>query len=121
MDTPSKHYHLESLKNMVGDNPDAMSNFIQMFRNNTEINLEDLKQKLAAEDYPNVGKIAHKLKSSIDLLGVEEIKQTIRTIEQNGKNEENVELIPGMVKKVSRVLHAVYDEIKEDFNIIRTE
>jgi len=111
------HYNLSNLKNMVGDDPDVILEFINLFVDTSAQTLSDLNNAHNAKDYPTVGSLAHKLKSSVDLMGIESLYDTIRIIERSGKEQINIPSLPDHFSKLNDVLEIVYRQMKTDFNL----
>ncbi len=44
-----------------------------------------MQKETSLQNWAQVGKLAHKLKSTIDSMGISSLKDTIRQIEQSGK------------------------------------
>ncbi len=49
------------------------------------------------QNWQQVGKLAHKLKSTVDSMNIVQLKEVIRQIEQQGKKAENIDQLPIMV------------------------
>ena len=70
----------------------------------SEVNMQELKNALGVENWDQVGKTAHKLKSTIDSMGIKSIRQEIRTVEANAKTKEDLEAIPALVARIDAVI-----------------
>ena len=57
-----------------------------------------MKSLLEAEDYNNLGLLAHKVKSSAAILGMEELAAMLKTFELQAKVPENIQEFPGYIK-----------------------
>jgi HPt (histidine-containing phosphotransfer) domain-containing protein len=66
--------------------------------------VNDLKTALAEENWDQVAKTAHKLKSTVDSMGIKSIRQEIRTVEANAKQKLSLEEIPGLVATIDVVI-----------------
>jgi HPt (histidine-containing phosphotransfer) domain-containing protein len=77
----------------------------------------DLEKACAENDWKRVYFYAHKMKASIDLFNLNELKTLIRKIEQNAKNDVDTEAIPGEVNFVSNYIKNCLKEMKVDFNM----
>lgn len=69
------------------------------------------------QNWVNVSKLAHKLKATIDSMGITRIKEVVRAIETNGKKGEELDKIPAQVKEVNTVLEACIKQLKKDFDL----
>ncbi len=61
-----------------------------------------------------LGKSAHKLKSSIDLFKVNSLHQDIRTLLELGRSNKQNDSIPGLVEKINDVLETVFLQLNEE-------
>lgn len=116
MSKPDRFYDLTNLKKMVGDEESSIKNFVEMFLKLSATTLVEINNSYEAKDYVKMGTLAHKLKASIDLMGIIELKEDIRSIEKNGKNEENLADLPVLIEKLNFILDEVFIQLKDDFN-----
>ena len=61
-----------------------------------------------------LSKMAHKLKSTLDSMGVHSIAPEIRAIEHTAKNKELLDKIPGLVSRLNEVVTNCIEQIKQD-------
>ena len=61
-------------------------------------------------DFEKVSALAHKIKPSIDMMGIKDLQEPIRTIEKDGK--ESGQELPNLVPKLDKILTTVFDELK---------
>jgi hypothetical protein len=69
------------------------------------------------KNWEQVGKLAHKLKSTIDTMCINSLKDDIRLIEKNGKDKNNIESIPVLVAKADKVISQVTEQLKAEFKL----
>ena len=73
---------------------------VSLFIETVPQNVNDLKKALQEENWDQVGKTAHKLKSTVDSMGIKSIRQEIRTVEANAKQKLSLEEIPALVATI---------------------
>lgn len=74
--------------------------------------------KAAAEnDWGNVHFFAHKMKASIDLFNMLELKDFIRKLDEKAKNQTETDTIVPDVQHVSNYMHRCFAQMKEDFQL----
>jgi HPt (histidine-containing phosphotransfer) domain-containing protein len=76
---------------------------------------QDVKQmnKCAnTQDWVQVGKIAHKLKSTIDSMAIKSIQQDIRFVETNAKQQTSLELLPSLIDKITQVINICISQLR---------
>ena len=113
---PPGQYDLAMVRAVSGGDETFVRKMIDIFLATIPQSLSDLQQHAAAEDWEALGKSAHKLKSTIDSMGIHSLRQDIRALEGFGRNRENVALIPGIVAKVVTDMNACLAAIRKDFN-----
>ena len=109
-------YDLTMVRSVSGGDETFVKKMIDIFLATIPQSIADLQQHVAAEDWEALGKSAHKLKSTIDSMGINALKQDIRALEGFGRKRENIPLIPGLVQKVVTDMNACLAAIRRDFN-----
>ena len=105
-------YDLSQLEELAGGDEDFINSMVSTFLEHTPNQLEELKKARQVGDLPTMGKIAHKIKPNIDMFGLTDITDTIRELEQMGKNEEDKPEIKDKIQQVDKVLQEAFDQIK---------
>lgn len=81
---------LNYLKDMSGEDPALMAEMIDIFKDQV-VELHEEMQKLYNEgDYPSLGKVAHKAKTSVAIMGMEELAAELKKLELQTKESKNV-------------------------------
>ena len=78
---------------------------------------EELKKAYANKDWQGLYFYAHKMKSSIDLFGIKELSETIRTVEQQGKTGIPSENLSSEVQKVEGIITECVEQLKDEFEV----
>ena len=104
------HYDLSELRTMSQGNEGFVKKMINVFLETTVESLDELVEHFNKGEFSDVSSIAHKIKPSIDLMGVSELKDVVRAIEKNGK--EGGEELGTLVPKLEEVLRMVFEEMK---------
>src|ERR1700722_15096194 len=73
-------YDLSMVQSVSGGDEASIRNMATLFIETVPQNIVDLKTALAAGNWEQVGKTAHKLKSTIDSMGIKSLRQDIRTV-----------------------------------------
>ncbi|MFK7923139.1 MAG: response regulator [Bacteroidia bacterium] len=105
--------NLNYLKEISGGDTGIISKTIEKFLETTPEILDHMDDHLAQGDHNNLGRAAHKLKSSVAFMGIDAIKETILEIERITKTGQGVTELGTHVKKVRVVLEQGYGELKE--------
>lgn len=90
---------LEQLRESFGEDHATFIAVLEMFMIEVPQDYEDLKNKMAIEDYYASGLLAHKVKSSYRMLGMEEETLLLQEIENRAKRKEDIDQIPALFQK----------------------
>ncbi len=64
-----------------------------------------------------MGDEAHTLKSNIDTMQINSVRNEIRMIEINGKTGVDLDIMPNYVAKVEQVLFKVMEQLKKQYGL----
>jgi hypothetical protein len=107
-------YDLTMVQSVSGGDEGFIKKMVALFIETVPQNMEDLKSALQAENWEQVGKTAHKLKSTIDSMGIKSIRQEIRTVEANAKQMESLTEIPGLVDLIDNVIKECIGQLQAE-------
>ncbi len=107
-------YDLTMVQSVSGGDEGFIKKMVALFIETVPQNMQDLKTALRAENWEQVGKTAHKLKSTIDSMGIKSIRQEIRTVEANAKQMESLAEVPGLVDQIDRVINACIEQLQAE-------
>jgi CheY-like chemotaxis protein len=110
-------YDLTMVRTISGGDDSFIKKMVQLFVETAPASVQDLEQATQLQQWDKVGKQAHKLKSTIDSMGIASLKEDIRTIEANGKNQQDTDLLPPLVQKVKEVIYSCIEALKKDFSL----
>ena len=97
-------YDLSMVQSVSGGDEGFIKKMVALFIETVPQNIQDLKNALQAENWEQVGKTAHKLKSTIDSMGIKSIRQEIRAVESNAKQMESLADVPGLVDTIDNTI-----------------
>lgn len=110
-------YNLDMLKEMSGGDESFIVMMVQLFTDTTPEIIGQMKAAAQAESWSELGGLAHKIKPTIDSMGIDSLKEVIREVEKDGKNGANVEELPQKVSVVVSTLEACMAAMKADFSL----
>jgi uncharacterized protein YdhG (YjbR/CyaY superfamily) len=58
--------------------------------------------------------MAHKLKSTVDSMGIQSIREDIRSIEANAKQQVSLHEIPSLVNKIETVISRCVEQLRSE-------
>ena len=80
---------LSYLKTMSDNNQELIQEMIDIFESQVEEFGEEMQQLLDNKDYEALGKLAHKAKSSVAIMGMDDLSFKLKELELMVKREEN--------------------------------
>ena len=106
-------YDLSGLKEIHQDDEAFIRIIKDAFINHTPSDANKMLNACNSGDWAQVSFLAHKLKSSIDILKIMSIKDDIRTIEANAKLKKGLTVLPELVQKVNIVIAMTAKQMNE--------
>ncbi len=86
--------NLTYLKEMSGGNKDLVREMITIFINQVEEFTHDMENHLEKKEYEQLGKLAHKAKSSISIMGLDKLAKELKNLENLAKESKEPEKYP---------------------------
>jgi HPt (histidine-containing phosphotransfer) domain-containing protein len=107
-----KKFNVTKLNGIVGGDKNQMSELKSLFLSVNKQNLADLNLAYKDGQLIKVKEIAHKMKTSIDLWDIFELKQDIRKIERLAQEGSNPKMLDQLIQKLNEVLTTVFAQMK---------
>ena len=105
-------YSLLKLEEIAKGNQEFIHKMIQLFLDQTPVAIENMKLAYQAEEFSEVKAIAHRIKPSIDTLGIRSVKNDIKDIEKNAEHYKTSIQLESLILKLDQVLNQVYKELE---------
>lgn len=109
-----KLYDLTMIREIAHGNNDFVKKMMMLFIDTMPPALAEMKQHLADHNWANLGAVAHKIKPSIDTMGIDLLKEDIRSIEKSGKEMINLDAVPALMEKLDAVINRIFDQLREE-------
>ncbi len=109
-----KLYSLDLLNVTAGGNKDFIQKMVALFVNTFPEYMQSLHDAIKQENWKEVKFYAHKMKSTIDLLGISSLKAEIRQLEHDAEQLQNLAKLPALENKIRLVLETVLIQIKDE-------
>lgn len=106
-------YDLAQIQQMSRGNDDFVSKMINIFIKLTEENTVKLNDALANDDIETIKKLAHKIKPSIDQMGITSLKEVVRIVEKFNIVTDSKAELDLHVHKIVKTLNAVAEALKD--------
>ncbi len=103
---------LSTLKNLMGDNEAMVQKFLDIFKNQTPVQLEELEHYLNSKDWKNASNVAHAIKSQCKYLGLETIADLAYQIESNTESEIDLESQKQLFEDMNQRLTIILESLK---------
>jgi CheY-like chemotaxis protein len=113
MSANSKLYDLSMVQSVSGGDEGFIKKMVALFIETVPQNVQELSNAVKAEDWDQVAKLAHKLKSTVDSMGIKSIRQEIRTVETNAKQKQSLEEIPSLVGTIESVIGSCIEQLQD--------
>lgn len=111
-----KQYSIDSLKEIAGDDPDFMGVVAEAFLAEIPPDLEAMITAVENDNKELAYQFAHKMKPNLEMFGIDLLKD-ITAVESWTKTSKGQSTIQDHVDKINTILHEVFDELKQDFEI----
>jgi PAS domain S-box-containing protein len=112
-----KLYDLAMVSELARGNQEFILNLAKIFIDTVPPTAKEMVEACEQKKWEQMGKLAHKLKSTIDTLNIASLKDDIRAIEKNGKEQKNLDITPAMVENADVVIRQVTEQLKSEFNL----
>ena len=89
---------LSYLREMSGGNKELVIEMISIFKTQVDEFGRDMDQLLAGKEYDLLGKLAHKAKSSVSIMGLNELAIRLKELETSACAGKNVASYKGIIE-----------------------
>ena len=114
---PEPLYDLGALKDISSGNHEFTISLVKIFLDTIPANSAEMVQASADGNWIMVSKLAHKLKSTIDMMRIKSIAQDIRILELDGKSNVSKDNLPALARKVNVVILKASNQLREEFDL----
>lgn len=111
IDTPV--IDLSYLKKVSNNNTEFIQEIIASFLESMPKTVEDIKVQLDQKNWEQLSRVVHKIKPTITLMGIHQIKDKIVLLEQESKNGQNENTIQTLAEEVSQFLSRAIKSLRE--------
>lgn len=105
---------LTYLNSISEDDSAFKKDMIETFLSGTPVYMEEMRSSLEHNDWKKIGDIAHSIKPSFTLMGMNEKKEVILKIEQYGRAEQNISRIPGLIQELEEIISRAIGELQNE-------
>ena len=113
----ARNYNLSKVHALSDNDPDFVLEIVQLFVTEIPKDFKQMEQGIKEKDYKQAYAFAHKIKPSLDLLGMliayDEVIQVEAWTKSEGKRRE----IEATCESIKKQLEKAIKEIKKDFEV----
>ena len=109
----SSLYDLTRLRDIAKGNEQFIQKMLQLFIEQVPSAISEIKQAFAAGELSKVKSVSHRIKTSIDSLGIISIKEDVRNIENNTAELYAAGKLGSLVSKIDNVINEVVIDLKK--------
>ncbi|MDX5346508.1 MAG: Hpt domain-containing protein [Hymenobacteraceae bacterium] len=116
-----KLYDLTLLEKMSRGNQQFMLRMLILFMETVPPSVQQMQESFRLAEWQELSKQAHKLKSTLDTMGIASLKEPIRKIENDAKNMDNPVHLQAELQQLDQVVKKVLTQIDEQINLLNQE
>lgn len=110
-------YNLSKVNELSDNDPDFARQIVTLFLEEVPPEVKNIRQGMKEKDYTRVYQAAHKIKPTLDLLGMDEAYEDILAIEAWTKAEGKKKEIKAVVKNLRQKVSDTIKELEKDYNL----
>jgi HPt (histidine-containing phosphotransfer) domain-containing protein len=106
-----ERFNLVEIKKFTGEDQEVIKEMLGIFLKSVPKTLEEINQAYQNKDHKKFCYFSHKLKSSIDLLSIVELKKDIRLLENCKADQMDSEEISEITHKLNHSLSEILPQV----------
>jgi HPt (histidine-containing phosphotransfer) domain-containing protein len=108
-----KFINLEYLNSVSGGDPEIIREIVSMFKEQAAEIYNEMRSYLASKNYNSLGLLAHKAKSSVSIMGMDDLALMLKTFERQAKEEKESYLYESYVERFKADTEEAFKEIDD--------
>jgi HPt (histidine-containing phosphotransfer) domain-containing protein len=112
--TEIKLYNLDYLRSVSGNNEEFIREMVLTFTQTIPPALEEMETALKNQQWDKLARVAHQIKPSFSLMGLNPLRTNILFIEENSKANTKLDEIPRVVSEFVRQCNAVLPQLAKE-------
>lgn len=110
----SKLYNLDYLRTVSGNNEDFIREMVLTFTQTIPPVLDEMKVALDGKDWERLARMAHQIKPSFTLMGLNPLRTSILFIEENSRYSTKLDELPDVVSDFVRQCRVILPELAKE-------
>ena len=111
------HYNLAKVYALSDNDPEFVQEIVTLFVTEVPEDLSEIKEGIKKKDHKHAYAYAHKVKPTLDLLGLKVAFEEILQVEAWTKAEGEKKEIKETFKSIKNQVNEAVKELKKDFNL----
>jgi len=111
-----KFINMDYLDSVSGGDSEMIREILIMFKDQSIEIFNEMKSHLADKDYPSLGLLAHKAKSSVAIMGMNDLAMMLKTFELQAKDGKDSELYESYLTRFKTDTEAAVKELEDIVN-----
>lgn len=112
MSNQEQLYNLKQIESIASGNKEFIDKMVSMFLDLTPELVTRIEDGITNQDWDEVKAAAHKMKPSIDLMGIVSLHDVVRELENRGRERRNLDDISSVFTTLKETLEKVFDDLK---------
>jgi HPt (histidine-containing phosphotransfer) domain-containing protein len=108
-----KFINMEYLDSVSGGDPEIICEIVIMFKNQAIEIYNEMKSQLSEKKYQSLGLLAHKAKSSVAIIGMNDLAAMLRKFESEAKVGTESELYESYITRFKVETDAAVEELED--------
>lgn len=113
--TCTKVTNLSALETMLNGDKEVIVSLVNVFISESSQTISDFEASLTNKNWESLYHLAHKLRPSVEYLGLYCIQKQVEQVEELTRKREKLDLMPDLVNDIINGLSAAQNELKEEF------
>lgn len=107
-------YDLSKLIELSRGNDAFVKKMVNLFVEQTRLSLEQFKEAISQSNHERIKEVAHRIKPSIDNMGIVSLKNVIRVVEQEAADGQPFTMLLPKIMQVETVLKQVLEKLEAE-------
>jgi PAS domain S-box-containing protein len=110
------HADLSYLEKVSGNNKSFVKEIAETIINSIPVSLQEMEILIKDKNWSEVARVAHKIKPSVTLIGLNKLKATISSLEEEAKKKKRIKLIKELAGEIDKELKTAVESLKVQLN-----
>lgn len=111
------NYTLDKVRNLSDGDEEFVNSVIAVFIEETPEDVTNLKKSIEEKEFLRIYQNAHKIKSNVDLFGMDEAKGLILSIEAEAQNNKDIHKIEKDFAQLEDIIHLTIIELEVKYKL----